>query len=166
MAPTAPGRTRLRSGCGSTASSAGWATSLEAEVRAADVVVTVTPSTVPLVERAWLRPGAHVSAMGADTRGKQEHEVATLPAARVIVDDWPQARSLGECQHAVAAGLFADRPPATIGEVIAGTAGGRMSADEITLFDATGIALQDLAVAALAERLATEAGVGLRVELD
>jgi ornithine cyclodeaminase len=146
--------------------SARVASSLEDEVRAADLVVTATPSTAPLVARAWLRPGTHVNAIGADTRGKQEHELATLRDARIVVDDWPQAMVLGECQHGVAAGLFADGPPATIGEVLAGTAPGRAAADEITLFDATGIALQDLAVAELAMRLASEAGLGIGIGLD
>lgn len=142
------------------------AVSLQAAVAEADVVVTATPSSQPLVARAWLRPGTHLNAMGADTRGKQEHDVATLRDARVVVDDWRQARELGECQHGVAAGLFGDAPPATIGEVIAGEAEGRQTPDELTLFDATGIALQDLAAAALAYRLAREHGLGTHISLE
>jgi ornithine cyclodeaminase len=140
--------------------------SIEDAVRAADIVVTVTPARAPLVMRAWLRPGCHVNAMGADTKGKQEHEVATLQAARVVVDDWRQASELGECQHAVAAGVFEGRQPDSIGDVIAGRAPGRASDEELTLFDATGLALQDLAVADLAFRIATDRGLGMRVELD
>ena len=142
------------------------AASLPAAVAEADVVVTATPSNQPLIARAWLRPGTHVNAMGADTRGKQEHDVETLRDARVVVDDWRQARDLGECQHGIAAGLFQDARPATIGEVIAGAAPGRQSPDELTLFDATGIALQDLAAAELAYRLAGERGLGTIISLD
>jgi ornithine cyclodeaminase len=139
---------------------------LEYAVAAADIVVTATPSNEPLVRRAWLRPGTHVNAMGADTRGKQEHEVETLRDARVVVDDWRQARQLGECQHAVAAGLFADVEPASIGAIIAGEIVGRETDAQITLFDATGIALQDLAAADLAYRLAHERGLGTIISLD
>ena len=139
---------------------------LEAAVRAADIVVTATPSTAPLVRREWLRPGAHVNAMGADTRGKQEHEVATLRDARIVVDDRAQAMSLGECQHGAAAGLFEEAMPPTIGAVIAGETAGRSGPSELTLFDSTGIALQDLAAAQLALRLAEERGLGAVISLD
>jgi alanine dehydrogenase len=139
---------------------------LEAAIREADIVATATPSARPLIAREWLPPGVHINAMGADSRGKQEHEIATLRDSRVIVDDWPQAREFGECQHGVAAGLFADGPPATLGAVIEGKSVGRGSDDETTLFDATGIALQDLAVAELAERLSAAADLGTHVELD
>lgn len=142
------------------------AASLGDAVAAADVVVTVTPARSPLVERQWLRPGTHVNAMGADTKGKQEHEVATLRDAHVVVDDWRQASELGECQHAVAAGVFDGGRPDTIGDVIAGRGPGRRSEEELTLFDATGLALQDLAVADLAFRSATDRGLGTWVDLD
>ena len=131
----------------------------------ADVVITVTPSQRPLIEHGWLRPGTHVSAMGADTRGKQELAAALVAAAAVFVDEPAQAISIGECQHAFAAGLItlAD-VRGTLGEVIAGLKPGRRSDGEITLFDGTGVALQDLAVAELAVRLATEQGMGVQVE--
>lgn len=142
------------------------AVDLETAVREAEVVVTATPATAPLVARAWLAPGTHVNAMGADTAGKQEHDVATLRDARVVVDDWVQAASLGECQHGVAAGLFAGGRPALIGEILAGEAPGRTVLDEITLFDLTGIALQDLVVADLAARLAEAEELGTLFNLD
>lgn len=131
----------------------------------ADVVITVTPSQKPLVEAGWLRPGTHVSAMGADTKGKQELAAQVVAEAAVYVDEPAQAVSIGECQHAFAAGLItlADLR-GTLGEVIAGLRPGRRSDSEITLFDGTGVALQDLAVADLAVRLATGQGVGVRVE--
>lgn len=133
-------------------------------VSEADVVITVTPSQKPLVEAGWLRPGTHVSAMGADTKGKQELAAEVIAQAAVYVDEPAQAVSIGECQHAFAAGLIklADLR-GTLGEVIAGMRPGRSSVDEITLFDGTGVALQDLAVADLAVRLALEQGVGAQV---
>jgi alanine dehydrogenase len=134
-------------------------------VAEADVVITVTPSQRPVIEHGWLRPGTHVSAMGADTKGKQELAAALVAAAAVVVDEPAQAVSIGECQHAFAAGLITlSDLRGTLGEVIAGRCQGRGSDSEITLFDGTGVALQDLAVADLAVRLASARGVGVTVE--
>lgn len=136
------------------------AVSLEHVARHADVLITVTPSSVPLIRREWIRPGVHINAMGADTTGKQELEVELVAAASVIVDDFQQAVSIGECQHAYACGLLkAEKLNLTLGGVVSG-AQQRSAADDITIFDGTGIALQDLAVAALAYRRALEAGLG------
>jgi ornithine cyclodeaminase len=141
--------------------------SLENAVRQSDVIVTTTPARKPVVCRDWLTPGVHINAMGADTAGKQEHEIATLRDSLVVVDDWVQASRLGECQHAVAAGLFTDQQhPRSIGEVIAGTALGRTNNRQLTLFDATGLALQDLAAAELAAHIAEERKAGIIVQFD
>jgi alanine dehydrogenase len=127
----------------------------------ADVLVTVTPSQQPLVEAAWVRPGTHISAMGADTRGKQELDPLLVAGAAVFVDEAAQALSIGECQSAFRAGLITERSfRASLGEVIAGLREGRRSANEITLFDGTGVALQDLVVANLAVRLARQRNLG------
>ncbi len=143
------------------------AASLEDAARNVDIIVTTTPSTKPILQRDWLRPGTHVNAMGADTAGKQEHDAATLRDALVVVDDWAQASRLGECQHAVRAGLFSDADhPHSMGEVISGTAAGRGDPLQLTLFDATGLALQDLAAAELAARLAEERQAGRTIHLD
>jgi alanine dehydrogenase len=131
----------------------------------ADVVVTATPSFQPVVEEGWIRPGMHINAFGADTRGKQEIDEKLMPRAKVIVDYLPQAREIGECQHALRARLI-DSVHAELGEILTGRKPGRESSDEITLFDATGIALQDLAVAARAYAAAMARGVGTRVVLD
>jgi alanine dehydrogenase len=129
--------------------------------QAADVLITVTPAQQALVEAGWVRPGTHVNAMGADTRGKQELDPRLVAAAALFVDEPAQATTIGECQHAFSAGLItADRFRATLGEVVAGLAPGRSGAQEITLFDGTGVALQDLVVADLAVRLARERGKG------
>lgn len=131
----------------------------------ADILITVTPSRRPLVERAWVRPGLHINAMGADTKGKQELDPALVTHAAVFVDEPEQALSIGECQHAYGAGLITEAHlRGTLGEVINGQREGRHDDLEVTVFDGTGVALQDLMVAELAVRLAEERGVGQRVE--
>ena len=82
-------------------------------------VITITPSQQPLVQAGWLRPGTHVSAMGADTKGKQELAAQLVAEAAVYVDEPTQAVSIGECQHAFAAGLFTLAPGRTLGAWIA-----------------------------------------------
>jgi ornithine cyclodeaminase len=134
-------------------------------VAQADIVITVTPSQKPLVEHGWVKPGTHICAMGADTKGKQELATALVAAAAVFADEPAQAISIGECQHAFAAGLIRmEDLRGTLGAVIAGLCDGRRSDDEITLFDGTGVALQDLAVAELAVRNAAMRGKGVTVE--
>lgn len=134
-------------------------------VRSADILVTVTPSTSALVERAWVRPGTHICAMGADTRGKQELDVGLMPAAALFVDELAQSISIGEFQHAHSQGLIGERDiRGSIGEVITGMCDGRRSSEEITIFDGTGVSLQDLVVADLAVQRATEKGLGSRAE--
>jgi alanine dehydrogenase len=149
------GRTAAELGLAFTAASA------REVAQAADVLITVTPAQQALVEAGWVRPGTHVNAMGADTRGKQELDPRLVAAASLFVDEPAQATTIGECQHAFGAGLItAGTFRATLGEVVAGLAPGRGSAQEITLFDGTGVALQDLVVADLAVRLARERGKG------
>jgi ornithine cyclodeaminase len=136
----------------------------ESVVRNADVLVTVTPAREALVQAAWVRPGTHVNAMGADTRGKQELDAALLARASIFVDEAAQAVTIGECQHAHAAGLLREQDLQPLGEVLAGLRAGRTSPDQVTVFDGTGVALQDLVVADLAWRLARERGVGSVVD--
>jgi alanine dehydrogenase len=132
--------------------------------RRADVLITITPSRAALVRREWIRPGTHINAMGADTAGKQELEPELVAAANLVVDDAEQAITIGECQHAYRLGLIdRDRLRWTLGAVISGVFA-RRSPEEITLFDGTGVALQDLAVAALAVRRAKERSVGFECE--
>ena len=137
----------------------------QAVAASADILITVTPSKQALVERSWVRPGTHISAMGADTRGKQELDPQLVAAAVLFVDEAAQAISIGECQHAFSAGLITEQSfRGSLGQVIAGLCDGRRSASEITLFDGTGVALQDLVVADLAVRLAKQRGVGSVVD--
>lgn len=137
----------------------------EAVAANADILITVTPSQQVLVQKQWVRPGTHISAMGADTKGKQELDPALVAAAAIFVDEAAQSFTIGECQHAYAAGLIGDKNVrASLGAVIAGLAEGRRSANEITLFDGTGVSLQDLVVADLAVRRAIEQGLGANVD--
>jgi ornithine cyclodeaminase/alanine dehydrogenase-like protein (mu-crystallin family) len=125
------------------------ATSRE-EALAADLLVTVTPGREVLLAEGSLRPGQHVSLMGADGPGKAEIAVGELGRVHVFCDDWEQASHGGECAAAVEAGVLSRGDVAEIGHVLAGDTTGRRSADEATAFDSTGLALQDLAVALVA----------------
>jgi alanine dehydrogenase len=121
-----------------------------AEALEADLIATVTPGREVLLPAGSLRPGQHVSLMGADGPSKAEIAVEELARVRVFCDDWEQASHGGECAAAVAAGVLTRADVAEIGHVLAGDADGRRSADEATAFDSTGLALQDLAVALVA----------------
>ncbi len=124
-----------------------------------DVLVTTTPSREPLVQEAWIHEGTHINAIGADAPGKQEIDPAILAKARVFVDDLEQAIHSGEVNVPIRKGLFsAGQIAGTLGEVVIGKTG-RRSPDEITLFDSTGLAIQDLAIAHLA--MQTAEGVDL-----
>lgn len=137
----------------------------EAVVAEADVLITVTPSQQALVDKAWVRPGTHISAMGCDTKGKQELDPQLVAAAALFVDEAGQSVSIGEFQHAFASGLITEQSiRGSIGQVIEGLCGGRQNDEEITIFDGTGVSLQDLVVADLAVSLAEERGVATSVE--
>ncbi len=120
------------------------------EALAADVVVTVTPGHEPLFLEGSLRPGQHVSLMGADGPGKAEIATAELGRCAIFCDSWEQASHGGELAHAVEAGLLEQGQVREIGAVLAGDVAGRGSDEEITVFDSTGLAIQDLAIATLA----------------
>jgi ornithine cyclodeaminase/alanine dehydrogenase-like protein (mu-crystallin family) len=122
------------------------AASLE-EALAADLVVTVTPGREVLFPEGSLRPGQHVSLMGADGPGKAEIAVGELARIRLFCDDWEQASHGGELAAAVEAGRVTRADVTSLPDVLAGVATGRRSADEITAFDSTGLAIQDLALA-------------------
>jgi len=126
------------------------------EALAADLLVTVTPGRSILLEEGSLRPGQHASLMGADGPGKAEIAVEELARVRVFCDDWEQASHNGELVHAVEAGVLGREDVVQLGDVLAGTAEGRRSDREITVFDSTGLAIQDLAIALSAMEHADE----------
>jgi ornithine cyclodeaminase/alanine dehydrogenase-like protein (mu-crystallin family) len=117
------------------------------EAFAADVLVTVTPGNEVLLPAGSLRPGQHVSLMGADGPGKAEIAAAELARAHVFCDDWEQASHGGELAAAVEAGLLARDGVTELGATLAGDAPGRRDDSDVTLFDSTGLAIQDLAIA-------------------
>lgn len=115
-----------------------------------DIVVTTTPVRTPIVRSEWIREGTHINAIGADAPGKEELDPAILARARVFVDDPAQAIHSGEINVPITQGLFSPEQIAgTLGEVVMGKKG-RKTPEEITVFDSTGLAIQDLAIASLA----------------
>jgi len=137
---------------------------MEAAVRASDIILTATPSYEPLIRSEWVQPGTHLSCIGADMSGKQEVESALFARARVFGDDRAQCLSVGECEKPHKEGVLTDLN-GEIGQVIAGTVPGRTTPEDVTVFDSTGIALQDLAAAAAILERAEQAGLGTAVEL-
>ena len=129
------------------------------EALAADLLVTVTPGHEVVLADGALQPGQHVSLMGADGPGKAEVAGTELARARLFCDDWEQASHGGELAHAVDEGLVAETDVTAIGAVLAGTAPGRADDQEITMFDSTGLAIQDLAIALAALDGADRAGL-------
>ena len=119
----------------------------QADALMADIVVTVTPGRDILFPAGALREGQHVSLMGADGPGKAEVAVAELQRADLYCDDWEQASHGGELAAGVVAGVVTRDRVTELGRVLTGEAEGRRSADDITLFDSTGLAIQDLAIA-------------------
>lgn len=131
----------------------------------ADVIVSITSSFAPLLLDDHVRGPTHIAAMGTDTRGKQELDPALVARAACFTDEPEQAASLGECQHAVTAGLLEPSAIVRIGDVINGERAGRTPESELTLFDGTGVGLQDLAVAQVALERALDRGLAVEVEL-
>ena len=126
------------------------------EALAADLLVTMTPGHEVLLRAGSLQPGQHVSLMGADGPGKAEIAVEELVRTRIFCDDWEQASHNGELAHAVEAGKLTREDVTQLGDVLAEASPGRQSPDDITIFDSTGLAIQDLAIALAAIERADE----------
>lgn len=120
------------------------------EAAACDIVCTLTPARAPIVKKEHIHPGTHINAIGADAVGKEELEPALLKGAVVVVDDLKQASGSGEINIPIAKGLYsAAEIYTTLGEIISGYKPGRPYAKDITIFDSTGVAIEDIAVARL-----------------
>ena len=132
-------------------------------MREAEVIITITSSPAASLMAAHVSPGTHLACMGTDTKGKQEVEAALVARASVFTDEVAQSVTIGEAQHAIAAGTLDASAIVPLGEVVVGSHPGRRSAEEITLFDGTGVGLQDLAVAAVAVKRARARGQGIEV---
>jgi alanine dehydrogenase len=124
----------------------GWRAGDRGEAAGQDVVVTVTPGEELVILAADLRPGQHLAVLGADAHGKQEVDLAAIERCRLFCDEWEQASAGGELGNAVRAGLITRDDVSQLGDVLTGVPG-RTSEDEVTLFDSTGLAIQDLAIA-------------------
>jgi ornithine cyclodeaminase/alanine dehydrogenase-like protein (mu-crystallin family) len=135
----------------------GWRTGSRADALACDVVCCVTPGAEAVVEAGDLRPGLHLNMLGADGPGKAEATPGAVASCALFCDEWEQAAHGGELTGAVAAGLVTREQVTDLGAVLAGDAPGRPGPEAVTLFDSTGLAIQDLAVAGAAYR-AWEAG--------
>jgi alanine dehydrogenase len=131
----------------SLAAELGWDAGSREQAAGRDVVVTVTPGDQPVIGLSDLRPGQHLAALGADAHGKAEVERAALARCRLFCDEWRQAAAGGELSGAAAAGEVSRDDVTELGDVLLGRAGGRRSAEEVTLLDSTGLAIQDLAIA-------------------
>ena len=125
----------------------GWACGTRADALAAGLVTTTTPGNSPVVTLDDLHPGLHLSMLGADGPDKAETTVEVVTRCTVFCDDWVQASHGGEIRGAVEAGRITERDVTTLGAVLAGEQPGRTAADQVTLFDSTGLAIQDLAIA-------------------
>ena len=137
------------------------------EACAADIVVTSTPARSPVVKASWIKPGTHINAIGADAPGKQELESALLKKARVVVDEWGQASHAGEINVAVEhEGYTRSQLAGQLGEILLGLKPGRTADSDITIFDSTGLAIQDVAVARLVYDKAVKLNKGQVLQLN
>lgn len=138
---------------------------LQQAVGEADIIITATPSRQALINNAWVRPGTHFSCVGADMSGKQEIDEEILRNARVFVDDREQSVSVGECEAAYKKGYLDKNILPEIGSLLQGRVAGRQTEEEVTVFDSTGIALQDIICAQGALEAAAAANIGTEAEL-
>lgn len=143
----------------------GRAASVE-EASGCDIVCASTPGRTPVIRREWLRPGAHVNAMGADAPGKQELDPQILSDAIVVIDEHHQALHSGELNVPVAQGLYREEQIfATLGEIVLGKKHPSRDEAAITIFDSTGLAIQDVALARVLYAAARARGVGTELAL-
>jgi alanine dehydrogenase len=131
-----------------------------------DILVTTTPVRLPIVKEAWIKPGTHINAIGADAKGKQELETSLTKRAKIVVDDAAQAIHSGEVNVPISEGdLRPEEIYSQIGGIVAGKVRGRTSKDEITIFDSTGLAIQDVATGRMVYEKALESSKGSRLKL-
>ncbi len=138
---------------------------LKNNVPFSDIIVTCTPSHEPYIRKEWVSPGTHLNAIGADFAGKQEIEEDLLVMARLVADCSAQTLEAGEMQTAFKKGIIKASDVVEIGKVISGEEPGRSSDEQVTMFDATGMALQDIVTANLALVKAIERGIGSLVTM-
>ena len=136
------------------------------EVCQKEILVTVTPAREPIVKRKWILPGTHINAIGADAAGKEELEPEVLKEAKIVVDCWEQASHSGEINVPFKKGIIAKKDIyGELGEMVCGEKAGRRSEKEITVFDSTGLAIQDLYIANLVYKLAKKKKIGREIKI-
>jgi len=135
-------------------------------VKEGDSIVTTTPSRKPIVKLEWIKEGAHINAIGADAKGKQELDPRILKRSKVVVDDWAQASHSGEINVPLRKKLLSQNNiNANLGEIVCGKKRGRVNDREITVFDSTGLAIQDTAVADLIYKTARKKKIGRWIQM-
>jgi alanine dehydrogenase len=136
------------------------------EVCQKDILVTATPAREPVVKKEWIKPGTHINAIGADAEGKQELDPEILKIAKIVVDNFEQASHSGEINVPLAKGLIKKEDIfGELGEIVAGKKPGREKEDEITIFDSTGLAIQDLYTATLVYKEAKRKKIGKEIKI-
>lgn len=131
-----------------------------------DVVVTTTPSRKPIIKREWILPGTHINAIGADAEGKEELDPQILKDAKIVIDDWAQASHSGEINVPVHEGIIKESDVhGGLGDIVAKKLAGRSNNEEITVFDSTGLGVQDLYTAALVYKTALTKKIGKKIDI-
>jgi alanine dehydrogenase len=136
------------------------------EVCQKDILVTATPAREPIVKKEWIKPGTHINAIGADAKNKEELDPEILKVAKIVVDNFEQASHSGEINVPLAKGLIKkENIFAELGEVVSGKKPGREKEEEITIFDSTGLAIQDLYTATLVYKIAKRKKIGKEIKI-
>lgn len=131
-----------------------------------DILVTITPAKKPIIKKEWILPGTHINAIGADAVGKEELDPQILKKAKIIVDDWAQASHSGEINVPLKKGILKKKDVyAYLSEIICGKKIGRKNNKEITIFDSTGLAVQDLYTANIVYNLAKKKKLGKQIKI-
>jgi len=136
------------------------------EAASQDILVTVTPSEKPIIKKEWILPGTHINAIGADAQGKEELDPTILKKGKIVIDDWEQASHSGEINVPISKGIIKRKDIyASLGEIVSGKKSGRRNNQEITIFDSTGLAIQDLFTGNLVYQKAKNKKIGKRINL-
>lgn len=139
---------------------------LESAVKDSHIIITVTPSRTPIIKKDWVQKGVHISCIGADMEGKQEIDSEIMESAIIFVDDMEHCKHVGEIEIPLKQGIISEKDIlGEIGDLMLGIAKGRTNEDQITIFDATGMALLDIATAKIALKLAVKKGLGIKANI-
>ena len=139
---------------------------LEIAVKESHIIITVTPSRTPIIKKDWIQKGTHISCIGADMEGKQEIDSQIMSSALIFVDDMVHCKHVGEIEIPLKQGVISEKDIIDeIGDLILNKVKGRISEDQITIFDATGMALLDIATAKIALHLAEKMGLGTKAKI-